>query len=437
MSVFAPAGPVSVASNDRGGISLGTRLTAAVAGRAAGVLWFCPVGWDGSASPVYASLYSAAGVLLARTTVTGPTPGAFVTITFADPVPVEAGAEVTAAVWLPRRTAGADYAFTAGALASPRTVGQLTASTATYDYSDVAPNHPTNSTGTWFGVDVVWQPETGGGTSPIPPGYPTPATTGPQAGTVLTDYTGPTTLPPGVYTGVRFPALGQGAYESSAAGLVFRDCVFETGVVLRGDGLTVERTRVAGGLSLSGVSGAVLSRVDLHESGTDLLHVTSDTGQCANITVTDSCLRDPRPIAGAHADGVQVRGVRGLTIRRCAVDMGPWVLVEGADVLNAALFFEDANGGNSDVRVTGCWLNGGGYTLVSGAVSGDYVLTGNRWGPDGHYGPVTLATAPTLARDNRARADNALVLADTVGAEDLNLTWGRLMTGWRFEVVPW
>ncbi|CRK55439.1 hypothetical protein [Alloactinosynnema sp. L-07] len=266
-------------------------------------------------------------------------------------------------------------------------------------------------------------------TAPTGP-WASTAATGPRPGAPLTPYTGLPQIPPGRYERVLFPAVTLPVfYQSGADDLALVDCEFGSGTVLGGDRLTMTHTRVAGGLSLSGVDNAVLDHVDLHTSASDLLHITSDTGPCRRITIVDSTLRNPVPRADAHADGIQVRGIDGLTLRRCTVDLGPWAQVNGTDVLHAALFLENTQGGNRDIVVRDCLLNGGGTTIVAGAVTGGFVLTGNRWGSDDHYAPVNLATTPTLALDN-TRLTGGAVIADTPGARDLTLHWGPMGVAW-------
>ncbi|MBM7771966.1 hypothetical protein JOD54_002170 [Actinokineospora baliensis] len=432
-SLIAPEQPTAASSSDHGAISLGTRMTSTTAGRITAVLWYCPAGWQ-AAGTVYASVYRSPSDRAAHVALPAPIPGAWNRVALPAPVELPAASSWTVAVWLPARASGGDYAYTPAKLGGPVVRGDLTGTGGAFDYS-IGAVFPSNGTPTWFGVDVVWQAAVTDPTT-IPPGFPTQSTTGPAPGTTFTTYAGPTTIPPGSYLGMRFPELPpRGFYDSNAADLIFRDCEFNSGLVLRGDRLTMERTRIAGGLSLSGVDTALLRLIDVHHSGTDLLHITSDSGQCSDITISDSVFRNPVPIEDAHSDGLQVRGVRGLTIRHCSFDMGPWVLVAGKDTLNSCVFLQNAQGGNHDVRIEDTYLDGAGFALVVDVVHGRLILKGNRWGVQDHHGPVSLTGAvPTLAQDNRRYVSGTLVIPDTLGVDDLSITWTPLRPQWTFDV---
>lgn len=72
--------------------------------------------------------------------------------------------------------------------------------------------------------------------------------------------------------------------------------------------------------------------------------------------------------------------------------MGPWFQVCGQDVLNAAVFFESANGGNSNLTVDGNYLNGAGVTLRLNPGSNQKIIN-NRFGRDYKYSVVNNQTS--------------------------------------------
>ena len=231
--------------------------------------------------------------------------------------------------------------------------------------------------------------------------WPTKADTGPAAGTVFTSRAGGV-LPVGTYRKVRFTSQ----VEFSLSGAVLEDCELTAGMLARRNDtgtITLSRCTIVGGGALSSVTGVLLSRCRIvGKSGGDLLHITSDSGRmCTGVTLRDCWIGDAVLSPDDHLDGVQVRGVSGLTIERCTVDVGPWRTTTNGG-LNAALFFETANGGNSNITVQGCYLNGGGYILRAG--TGGHAglrIVGNRFGPDGRWGAGLLTqVTPTQCVDN-------------------------------------
>jgi hypothetical protein len=239
-------------------------------------------------------------------------------------------------------------------------------------------------------------------TSPpsTPPGNearPDSNNTGVPAGTALRPWTGDSRLQTAgvVLDGYDFSALPAGSYYRITANHVtLRNCRMGSGLLIQlATHVLVERCEIVGGVSVSGSIDVVLDHNRIHGSGDDLLHVTSDTGRSRNIRFSNNLVHDPRPVCGAHADGVQVRGVDNLSLTNNVIDMGPWRQVCGLDVLNAAVFLEAANGGNANVTLDGNFLNGGGYTLRIGHSTAVRVV-GNRFGHDERYGPVLTTAAP-------------------------------------------
>jgi hypothetical protein len=148
--------------------------------------------------------------------------------------------------------------------------------------------------------------------------------------------------------------------------------------VIRGDRVQVQGSEFAA-LSISGADSVTISGTEVFGlTGRDGIHITSDTGPVTGVVIRDSLIHNPKVTATSHYDGIQVRGVDGLTLERVRIELGAFVPQH-----NAALFLEDANGGNRNVTVTDSVLAGGGYTLYSFAddvAITDTVFGGGEWG---------------------------------------------------------
>lgn len=253
--------------------------------------------------------------------------------------------------------------------------------------------------------------------TPTPSPTPTPTSqrpnaqnTGVPAGTTLRDWTGSaydgrSNL---VIDGYDLPIPADGRfYHFAGSDVVIRNCRSRVSIQLSGARSRIENCNIQGGISVSGASDVVIRRNNIQGSTSDLIHVTSDTGRIRNLTITDNFLHNPQPACGAHADGIQVRGVENLRIENNAIDMGAWRQVCGQDALNAALFFENANGGNLTIRIIGNYLNGAGYVLRL-APGRDQHITGNRFGRDERYGLIlnNAAAGDIVAASGNVRDDN-------------------------------
>lgn len=169
-------------------------------------------------------------------------------------------------------------------------------------------------------------------------------------------------------------------------------------LTISGSDVTVRNVSVAGRILVTG-DRVVLDRVTSKHIGVssaqdltvlanrvtgsteDGLHITSDGGRwIRNVAVKDSLIDNPNPPGGAHYDGMQVRGVNGLTVECTVFDLGPY-----QDTYTAAVYLEPANGNNANVQIRNNWLLGGGYIVQVGSpISASFVgneLGGSyRWG---------------------------------------------------------
>jgi hypothetical protein len=195
------------------------------------------------------------------------------------------------------------------------------------------------------------------------------------------------------FEGVRFPAVtGPAWYTFEGNNLTFRNCWFQSAVQLTTtDDALFENCTLTGGVGIASCFGVTFRKCRIH-SGSDLVHITGDQpgrAQCTDIVFEETLIHQPNPASGDHTDGMQVRGCDGLTLTRSSLDMGTWFQIGGQDVLNAAFFPEGGNGGNANIILTDCYLNGGGYAFRVRPCSGTFQVTGARFGPDAFYGQVT------------------------------------------------
>lgn len=182
----------------------------------------------------------------------------------------------------------------------------------------------------------------------------------------------------------------------TGSNLTLRNLRVTGSVVLRGDNVTIEDSTV-GSLRLSGTAGARVSGVEVSGcTGEDGLHITADSGPVRDVVVEDTWIHTPLVRSESHYDGIQVRGADGLTFRRIVVDLGPY-----KPQYNAALFIENANGGNRHVTVEDSHFAGGGYTFYSFATDvrvNRSTFTPGKWGilfPDSWVSEIVQFTQNT------------------------------------------
>ena len=141
-------------------------------------------------------------------------------------------------------------------------------------------------------------------------------------------------------------------------------------------------------------------------AGEDGLHITSGSGAVRDVVVTDSVIHSPKVTPSAHYDGIQVRGVDGLTFERVSVDLGAYT-----SQYNAALFFENVPAGNKNITVKDSSFLGGGYVYYNGA--SNVSVTGTVFG-EGKWGNLYPSSKGFATFANNVSPDG-YVLAYTGG----------------------
>jgi hypothetical protein len=254
--------------------------------------------------------------------------------------------------------------------------------------------------------------------SPTPepgPARPTAGNTGFPRGVSLrtwsgSQYDGRSNL---IIDGYELPRLSQGYYTFAGDNVILRNCRINSGILFSGDNVRLERCEVIGGVSLSGTDQATIAYNNIHDIPDDGLHVTSDSGPARRIEIAHNLVHGfvytpAIACSDPHSDGIQVRGVDGLTLFNNVFDMGRWQSVcNGRSTpLNAAIFLQDANGGNRNVRVDRNYLNGGAIVARIGP-GPNMSFTSNRFGRDERYGLVENLARPgdIIDRSGNVRDD--------------------------------
>lgn len=258
---------------------------------------------------------------------------------------------------------------------------------------------------------------------PSPEPGPTAATTPEPTATPvdLSAFPGPDTT--GVPDGVELDPLGEDAVREDgrtlervvvdgdltihADGVTLREVRVEGSLLVIGSGVVVEDSEL-GAMSVSGATDLRVSRVEIFgREGSDGMHITSDRGRVQDVLVEDSWIHSPVVTEDSHYDGIQVRGVDRLVLRGNHIDLG-----DHLPQYTAAVFLQDANGGNADVLLEGNLLNGGGHTLYLGGT--DIRLVDNVLGPDFRYALVYPEADPFEESGTRTADGEPLTLVDEV-----------------------
>lgn len=195
-----------------------------------------------------------------------------------------------------------------------------------------------------------------------------------------------------------------GFVEVSASHVVIRDSKFLGGLgIASNDNVTVEHSEVRNGFYLASSWNTTVRNTEVYGSG-DLLHVTSDrAGRMVKNAMFDTVWTHSDAIASQlpdHVDGLQIRGVQGLTVKDSFLDLKVF-----QDSDNAAFFTQTANGGHSNIRLQNSWFGGGGISMrYEGTTSGYFEITGCSVTKDWHWGvqyTPKQGSSPTLQSGNR------------------------------------
>jgi Right handed beta helix region len=154
----------------------------------------------------------------------------------------------------------------------------------------------------------------------------------------------------------------------------------------------------ATGVAISSASGTTVQYSNIAKSPEDGIHITSDRGSMVkNVVLSHNFIHTPKVPNSAHYDGTQVRGVKGLVISCSTYDPGKY-----REQYNAAIYLEDANGGNSNVSIEHNWLYGFGFSVMID--NSKTRITGNRIGGDPQWGTCDLGDSVRVSslkiRDN-------------------------------------
>jgi len=228
---------------------------------------------------------------------------------------------------------------------------------------------------------------------PTPSGAPSAATTGVVSGVSLSSMSGGT-ITTSSTTITNKVINGDAVFTGN--NLTLRNVRITGKVLFKGDNLTISDSEF-GALSLSGTDTVRIDRVDVFgKAGSDGMHITSDTGQVRDVVITNTWIHDPQVTSTSHYDGMQVRGVDGLTLDNVLIDLGAH-----QPQYTAALFLENANGGNRNITVDDSWILGGGYAFynfASNVAITDTTFGGARWGhlfPSSQTATITTFTGNT------------------------------------------
>ncbi len=162
-----------------------------------------------------------------------------------------------------------------------------------------------------------------------------------------------------------------GLIDIYADNVTIRNSIVHDGIRVRGSNVLIDHVATSG-IAIRGGAGHVIQYSNL-SGGDDGFHISSTLGPVSGVTIRHNYVHDRRPPKGAHTDGIQVRGVRDLSVVCNNLDLSPYDKTQ-----TAVVFLEWANGGNRDVVIDHNWLNAGGTTLVVAARN--LRVTDNRFG---------------------------------------------------------
>jgi hypothetical protein len=199
-----------------------------------------------------------------------------------------------------------------------------------------------------------------------------------------------------------------GDVEVLASHLIIRDCKFSSGLgIASNDNVTVEYCEIRNGMYLASSWNTTVRNTEIYGSG-DLLHITSDrtvngVRRMVKNAVVDTVWAHSDSTASQlpdHVDGMQIRGLEGLTVRNSVFDLGAF-----QDSDNAAYFTQPSNGGHWDIRVDNSWFRGGYCSFRYEGTTGGYFEVTNCCFP---YSPLSApqynpkqGSSPTLQSGNK------------------------------------
>jgi hypothetical protein len=222
---------------------------------------------------------------------------------------------------------------------------------------------------------------------------PDASNTGYPAAQAFTSYTGSnnSSVANTTFDGVNFGNPGSpGWYVFTGDNLTFKNCKIASDIWIEGNNVTIDHCDITGGISINNSNTVTIRYNNIH-AWEDGLHITADKATVKNITVSQNYFHAPNPSCGAHSDGVQLLGVNGFIATQNTIDMGrQFILCGDPNPLNGTFQIATDFTGvqNTNLAITGNWLNGGGYTLRLYDCGGMSSITGNRLGRDYSYGPV-------------------------------------------------
>jgi hypothetical protein len=177
-----------------------------------------------------------------------------------------------------------------------------------------------------------------------------------------------------------------GGLEIRGKGVSLRNVKVAGNVFITGDGATLDHV-TASGIAISSASRATVQYTNIGNSLEDGIHITSDRGRLVKkVVLKYNFIHTPLVDDSAHYDGTQVRGVDGLVISCSTYDPGTY-----RPPFNAAIYLEDANGGDKNVSIENNWLYGFGFSVMIDADGTR--LVGNRVGGSPHWGSCQVGRA--------------------------------------------
>ena len=144
--------------------------------------------------------------------------------------------------------------------------------------------------------------------------------------------------------------------------LTFTNCELQGGMGFRGQtvGVTLTDCTLIGGSWVSSADNITFIRCKVENFAGDAFHVTADSpagNTCNNITLDSCYVSNATPNVGDHADGIQIRGSDNVRIENCWFHMGTVF----DDRINACVYFEEDNGGNTNYHVENNYFSANGY----------------------------------------------------------------------------